>query len=46
VIVISYAEYEPHELKDFAPRIVFVDARNRRSVPGSDAVVEEGRHEA
>jgi aspartate 1-decarboxylase len=46
VIVISYAEYEPHELQDFAPRIVFVDARNRRSVPGSDAVVEEGRHEA
>ena len=29
VIVISYADYEDAELADFAPKIVFVDARNR-----------------
>ena len=46
VIVISYADYEPHELQDFAPQIVFVDARNRRCAPDSRAVVEAGRHEA
>ena len=29
VIVITYAEYEDAELKDFAPRVVHVDSRNR-----------------
>ena len=46
VIVISYGEYEDHELKDFAPRIVFVDAKNRRCEPHSAHEAEEGRHEA
>ena len=46
VIVISYADYEPHELSDFAPRVVFVDAQNRQVRPHSEAEVEEGLHEA
>jgi aspartate 1-decarboxylase len=46
VIVISYADYEPHELADFAPRVVFVAARNRRCAPHSDVELEQGRHEA
>lgn len=29
VIVISYADYEDAELEGFAPRLVFVDGRNR-----------------
>jgi aspartate 1-decarboxylase len=29
VIVIAYADYEESELKDFRPRIVFVDDKNR-----------------
>jgi aspartate 1-decarboxylase len=33
VIVISYADYEDAELADFAPKIVFVDARNRVAKP-------------
>ena len=33
VIVISYAEYDERELADFAPKIVFVDARNRIAAP-------------
>jgi aspartate 1-decarboxylase len=33
VIVISYAEYEESELEDFAPRLVFVDERNRIAKP-------------
>jgi aspartate 1-decarboxylase len=33
VIVISYADYEEVELADFAPKIVFVDARNRVAKP-------------
>ncbi len=46
VIVISYGEYEDDELDDaFAPRIVFVDAENRRVPPHSLAEFEEGRHE-
>ena len=46
VIVISYADYEPHELQDFAPQVVFVDAHNRRVTPHSGAEMEEGLHEA
>jgi aspartate 1-decarboxylase len=47
VIIISYAEYEDDELDEaFAPRIVFVDAENRRVVPASRTEFEEGRHEA
>jgi aspartate 1-decarboxylase len=47
VIVISYGEYEDDELDDaFTPRIVFVDARNRRVPPASREEFEEGRHEA
>ena len=33
VIVISYADYEEAELADFAPRLVFVDERNRIQKP-------------
>jgi len=33
VIVISYAEYEESELESFAPRLVFVDERNRIAKP-------------
>ena len=33
VIVISYAEYEEAELENFAPKLVFVDARNRIAKP-------------
>jgi Aspartate 1-decarboxylase len=29
VIVISYADYEESELEDFAPKLVFVDEKNR-----------------
>jgi aspartate 1-decarboxylase len=29
VIVITYADYEPEELEDFAPRVVHVDQANR-----------------
>lgn len=29
VIVITYADYEPEELEDFAPRVVHVDRVNR-----------------
>jgi aspartate 1-decarboxylase len=47
VIIISYGEYDDDEVDDaFAPRIVFVDALNRRVVPASRAEFEEGRHEA
>ena len=46
VIVISDADYEPHELPAFAPRVVFVDAQNRRVMPRSDAELAEGVHEA
>lgn len=47
VIIISYGEYEDDELDDaFAPRIVFVDAANRRVPPHSREEFEEGRHEA
>lgn len=47
VIIISYGEYEEDELDDaFTPRIVFVDAANRRVPPHSRAEFEEGRHEA
>ncbi len=33
VIVISYAEYEESELEEFAPKIIFVDERNRIAAP-------------
>src|ERR687885_594585 len=33
VFVIAYADYEAHELACFAPRIVFVDERNRQAPP-------------
>ena len=33
VIVISYADYEDAELRDFAPKLVFVDERNRIAKP-------------
>jgi aspartate 1-decarboxylase len=46
VIVISYGDFEEAELADFAPRIVFVDAHNRRVPPASPAEVAEGVHEA
>lgn len=38
VIVISYAEYEEAELKDFEPKVVFVDEKNR---PVSGAKVKD-----
>lgn len=46
VIVISYGSYDEGELAGFAPRIVFVDARNRRVAPQSATEAEERRHEA
>ena len=46
VIVISYGEYEDDELAGFAPRIVFVDGRNRRVPPASPDELAEGIHEA
>ena len=46
VIVISYGDFEDSELADFAPRIVFVDGRNRRVPPASGAEVAEAVHEA
>ena len=33
VIIISYADYEEAELEKFAPKIVFVDDRNRIAKP-------------
>jgi aspartate 1-decarboxylase len=33
VIVMSYAEYDEAELATFAPRVVFVDAKNRIRSP-------------
>jgi aspartate 1-decarboxylase len=33
VIVISYAEYDEKELENFAPKLVFVDERNRIAKP-------------
>ena len=33
VIVLSYADYEDAELDAYAPRLVFVDERNRPVVP-------------
>lgn len=36
VIVLSYGEYEESELRDFEPRVVFVDANNR-AVPAEVA---------
>ena len=33
VIIISYGDYEDAELEEFAPRIVFVDAKNRIAKP-------------
>ena len=46
VIVISYGDYDD-ELDDaFTPRIVFVDAHNRRVPPASRAEFDGGRHEA
>lgn len=33
VIVISYADYEDADLRDFEPKIVFVDERNREVRP-------------
>jgi len=44
VIVIAYGEFEDAELVDFAPRIVFVDAHNRRVASAAEAA--EGVHEA
>ena len=47
VIVISYGDYDEAELAaDFAPTVVFVDARNRIKTPESPIEREEGRHEA
>ncbi len=47
VIVISYGDYAPDELAaGFAPRIVFVDAANRRVDPPTAAERVQGRHEA
>jgi aspartate 1-decarboxylase len=37
VIIMSYASYDEAELRDFAPRLVFVDERNRIVTPGPDA---------
>ena len=39
VIVVSYAEYEEQELRDYEPRVVHVDAANH--ILRTDAVVEE-----
>lgn len=47
VIIISYGDFAPEELAgSFAPRIVFVDERNRQVAPHSAQELEEGRHEA
>lgn len=47
VIIISYAQYEAHEIAEgFQPTIVFVDEKNRRCDAHSTAELEEGRHEA
>ena len=39
VIVVSYAEYEEQELRDYEPRVVHVDEANR--IVDVNAVVEE-----
>jgi aspartate 1-decarboxylase len=39
VIVVSYADYDEHELRGYAPRVVHVDASNR-IVTVDDAVAE------
>jgi aspartate 1-decarboxylase len=47
VIVISYGDFDDAELTaGFAPRVVFVDGRNRVKPPASPQEVEEARHEA
>ncbi|MFP4511660.1 MAG: aspartate 1-decarboxylase [Acidimicrobiales bacterium] len=33
VIVVSYADYDDHELEDFEPRVVHVDEFNRQHQP-------------
>lgn len=38
VIVITYAEYDEAELEDFAPKVVFVDSRNRPMDPETHAL--------
>ena len=39
VIVLTYADYDEHELRDFSPRVVVVDATNRSSSPASGRTV-------
>ncbi|AGP30053.1 aspartate 1-decarboxylase [Corynebacterium terpenotabidum] len=36
VIIISYAQYTSEELKDYNPRVVFVDGENRQVTLGND----------
>lgn len=43
VILITYAEYEDHELEGFEPTVVFVDAQNRRADPPAGLEVHTGR---
>ena len=38
VIIISYAEYEEAELANFAPKLVFVDDRNRQVFSGAPKI--------
>lgn len=42
VILITYAEYEDHELEGFQPTVVFVDDRNRRADPPAGLEVHTG----
>ena len=42
VILITYAEYEDHELDNFQPTVVFVDDRNRRADPPAGLEVHTG----
>lgn len=36
VIIISYAQYDSEELRDYNPRVVFVDGRNRQVTLSAD----------
>lgn len=38
VIIISYAQYDEAELESYAPKVVFVDSRNRAMDPGTHAL--------
>ena len=52
VIIMTYAEYEEHELKHFSPTVVFVDQKNKikslthQETPCSTGTNQKATHEA